>query len=83
MKMKNFVNKSKRGQGHVIEVVLLIVVVLLVALPMFSNIGNSLNSKAGEINDYLDAEDGGGDTGSGALPAELLHTVSDEVAKIQ
>lgn len=82
MKMKNFVKKSKRGQGHVIEVVLLIVVVLLVALPMFGNIGNNINNKATDINNYL-TNSGSSDTSSGALPAELLNSVSAEVAKIQ
>ena len=82
MKMKNFVNKSKRGQGHVIEVVLLIVVVLLVALPAFGKIGTNIDGKAQEINSYLESEDGG-DSSSGALPAELLNSVSAEVAKIQ
>lgn len=54
MKMRSFVKKSKRGQGHVIEVVILIVVVLLVALPIFGQIGKNLDNKAGTINSYLD-----------------------------
>lgn len=54
MKMKNFAKKLKRGQGHVIEVVILIVVVLLVALPIFGQIGGNLENKAGTINSYLD-----------------------------
>lgn len=82
MKMKNFVNKSKRGQGHVIEVVLLIVVVLLVALPAFGTMGDKISGKADKINEYLDTDESS-DSSSGELPAELLNSVSAEAAKIQ
>lgn len=82
MKMKNFAKKLKRGQGHVIEVVILIVVVLLVALPIFGNIGNNIKNKAGDINSYLESGNSS-DSSSGELPAELLNTVSIETAKLQ
>lgn len=58
MKMRNFVKKSKRGQGHVIEVVLLIVVVLLVCIGGFRAIGDSTNEKTSEIVEWMDSDAG-------------------------